>query len=89
MKNPAQEGRGRGRFPVNISTLERVGRVVFGVAAAVVAIVLLYANPLAWQAALEVLLILAGLDLIVTGATGYCPLYHKLGHVSPTARGLR
>lgn len=30
---------------------------------------------------LLVLLVLAGLDLVVTGAVGHCPLYAKLGHV--------
>ena len=30
---------------------------------------------------LEVLLAVAGLDLIVTGALGHCPLYQKLGYV--------
>ena len=30
---------------------------------------------------LELLLIAAGLDLLVTGAIGHCPLYQKLGHV--------
>jgi hypothetical protein len=29
-------------------------------------------------------LVLAGLDLVVTGALGHCPLYHKLGHMSPS-----
>jgi hypothetical protein len=35
---------------------------------------------------LEVLLVLAGADLIVTGALGHCPLYKKLGHVPPSLR---
>jgi hypothetical protein len=30
---------------------------------------------------LELLLVLAGLDLVVTGALGHCPLYARLGHV--------
>ncbi|MGW1845416.1 YgaP family membrane protein [Streptomyces sp. NPDC001966] len=30
---------------------------------------------------LELLLIVAGLDLLVTGALGHCPLYAKPGHV--------
>lgn len=28
---------------------------------------------------LEVALVLAGLDMIITGITGHCPLYQKLG----------
>lgn len=38
---------------------------------------------------LEVLLVLAGLDLVVTGALGHCPLYHKLGYVPPSLRSSR
>ena len=51
-----------------------------GAAAAIAGAVLLAstASPLALT--LEVLLIAAGLDLVVTGALGHCPLYAKLGH---------
>jgi hypothetical protein len=35
---------------------------------------------------LEVLLVVAGLDLMVTGALGHCPLYRKLGYVPPSLR---
>ena len=35
---------------------------------------------------LELLLIVAGLDLIVTGGTGHCPLYKKLGRL-PLRKG--
>jgi hypothetical protein len=35
---------------------------------------------------LEMLLVIAGLDLIVTGVTGHCPLYQRLGL---TPRALR
>lgn len=34
----------------------------------------------------ELLLIVAGLDLIVTGGTGHCPLYKKLGRL-PLRKG--
>jgi hypothetical protein len=30
---------------------------------------------------LELLLVAAGLDMLITGATGHCPLYQKLGHL--------
>ena len=33
---------------------------------------------------LELLLVVAGLDLLVTGALGHCPLYARLDHV-PTS----
>ena len=29
---------------------------------------------------LKVLLVLAGIDMLVTGAAGHCPLYQRLGH---------
>lgn len=71
---------------VNISPVERTGRVLVGLAAAVIAIVLLAAAGGALAVVLEVLLLLAGLDLLITGATGHCPLYAKLGHVPRNRR---
>ncbi|AWZ23006.1 YgaP-like transmembrane domain [Rhodococcus pyridinivorans] len=41
------------------------------------------------MAVLEVLLILAGLDLAVTGALGHCPLYAALGYQPKSLRGVR
>jgi hypothetical protein len=35
---------------------------------------------------LEIVLVLAGLDLVVTGALGHCPLYQKLGYVPQSLR---
>lgn len=35
---------------------------------------------------LEALLVLAGLDLVITGALGHCPLYRRLGYVPPSLR---
>lgn len=72
---------------VNISRTERIARVVVGLAGVVVAAVLLLdaASPVAIT--LEVLLALAGLDLIVTAATGHCPLYKRLGHIPASLRG--
>ena len=74
------------RPEVNISPSERVGRIVLGGAAAVAGVVLLGSAGGALLAVLEVLLILAGLDLVVTGALGHCPLYKKLGHVPRSLR---
>ncbi|MGW4079240.1 YgaP-like transmembrane domain [Streptomyces asiaticus] len=72
---------------VNISPAERAGRVLMGLAATIIAIVLLAtAAGGALAVVLEALLLLAGLDLLVTGATGHCPLYAKLGHVPRTRR---
>lgn len=71
---------------VNITPRERVGRILVGLAATVAGLVLLASATGAGVIALEVLLVLAGLDLAVTGALGHCPLYQRLGHVPPSLR---
>ncbi len=75
-----------GRWHVNITPAERVGRVLAGLTSLVAAIWLLSNSPSVGQAILEVLLGAAGLDLLITGATGYCPLYRRLGHVPKSLR---
>ena len=75
-----------GRFTVNITPAERAGRIILGLVGAVAGIVLLTGAPGALAAIFEVLLIAAGLDLVVTGAIGHCPLYQKLGHVPRSLR---
>lgn len=57
-----------------------------GPAAMVAGIVRLTSASASWVVLLEVLLVAAGLDLLVTGATGHCPLYQKLGHVPKSLR---
>jgi hypothetical protein len=74
------------RPEVNISTPERVGRMVIGGATAIAGAVLVGGAGSAFVAVLYVLLVLAGLDLVVTGAAGFCPLYKKLGHVPRSLR---
>ena len=74
------------RPPVNITPAERIGRILVGLVGVIGGLVLLGSAGGAVVAALEILLVLAGLDLIVTGALGHCPLYHKLGY---TPRSLR
>ena len=71
---------------VNITPAERLGRVFVGLVGLVGGLILLGSAGGAVVAVLEVLLVLAGLDLIVTGALGHCPLYHKLGYVPPSLR---
>lgn len=75
------------RWNVNITPAERTARIVLGLLGVVGGAILLVgaASPVA--AVLETLLILAGLDLVVTGATGHCPLYKKLGHVPASLKG--
>ena len=69
------------RWKVNITPAERVGRILVGLIGAVGGILLLAGSPTVLTATLEVLLVLAGVDLMVTGATGHCPLYQKLGYL--------
>lgn len=74
------------RPPVNLTRAERVARIVVGLAAIAVSAVLLAATSGALATALELLLLAAGLDLVVTGLLGHCPLYRRLGHVPRALR---
>ena len=78
---------GKWRRPsVNITPVERIGRIVIGISAVAVGAVLLLTAASALAVVLEVLLIAAGFDLLVTGALGHCPLYAKLGHGAKSLR---
>ena len=74
------------RPSVNITPVERAGRIVVGAAAAIVGVVLLLTAGSVLAVALEVLLVAAGLDLLITGALGHCPLYQRLGYVPAALR---
>ena len=74
------------RPEINITPSERAGRILIGGAGAIVGLVLLAAASGALAIVLSALLVLAGIDLVVTGALGHCPLYHKLGHMPPSLR---
>lgn len=74
------------RRTTNISTPERVARVGFGGLAAVLGVVIIAGGPSAWALIAALLLVAAGLDFVVTGATGHCPLYAWLGHVPRSLR---
>jgi len=74
---------------VNISTIERVGRVLVGLAGVAGGVLLLVSPGSVLAVVLAVLLVLAGLDLVVTGATGHCPLYQKFGHTPRSLRSIR
>ncbi len=74
------------RPKVNLTPQERLLRVLLGAFGAGVGAVLLTSAVGALAVVLEVLLVAAGADLVVTGALGHCPLYAKLGHV-PRALG--
>lgn len=74
------------RPEVNITAPERIGRIVVGLSGVVGGVLLLAAAGGALAVALVVLLIAAGLDLVVTGALGHCPLYQKLGYTPASLR---
>ena len=74
------------RPSINITPPERLGRIFIGLVGVIGGLILLASAGGTAVAVLEVLLILAGLDLIVTGALGHCPLYHKLGYMPPSLR---
>ena len=74
------------RPEVNIIPLERAGRIALGGAAAIAGLVLRSSGGSWLAVVLEALLVLAGLDLVVTGALRHCPLYHKLGHMPRSLR---
>jgi hypothetical protein len=69
------------RPEINITPQERLGRVALGGAGVLIGLILLVQAATALAVLLELLLVLAGLDLLVTGALGFCPVYKKLGHV--------
>lgn len=79
-------GPARRRLSVNITPAERIGRCLVGLAASVAAVVLLTSAGSVVAVTLELLLLGSGLDLLITGALGHCPLYQKLGFVPATLR---
>ena len=74
---------------INITPAERLGRIVLGLAAIIAGIVLLAGAGSVLAVVLEVLLVVAGLDLAVTGALGHCPLYARLGYRPRSLRSPR
>lgn len=74
------------RPSINITPIERAGRMLMGALAVIGGAVLLASAGGTLAASLEVLLVVAGLDLLITGALGHCPLYRKLGYVPSSLR---
>lgn len=74
------------RPTINISPLERLGRLFVGAVGIMGGVILLAAGAGPVVTVLEVLLVLAGLDLIITGASGHCPLYARLHRTSTVSR---
>ena len=63
----------------NIATWERVLRVLLGAGLVVGGVVWFGATDALAYRAFAIVGVVLGLDFIVTGAIGFCPLYHKLG----------
>lgn len=72
---------------VNITPTERAARVIVGLVGAVGGAFLVGSAGSTLAVILELLLVVAGLDLVVTGTTGHCPLYKKLGYVPASLKG--
>ena len=74
--------------PGSLGPVERVVRVIGGGLLALVGLSLwLSSSGLAMWAWIG--LALLGLDLVVTGALGHCPLYRRLGYVPRSLRTTR
>lgn len=74
------------RPSININPAERLARLLVGAAIVIGALFLVQPGGMA-IVVLQALLVLAGLDLIVTGGLGHCPLYWRLGYVPPSMKG--
>jgi len=74
---------------VNISPVERAGRIVIGVAAAIVGTALLVGASSVLAIVLEAALIVLALDVVSTGITGHCSLYQRLGRAPRPPRSIR
>ena len=81
--NPRSGWRG---MSINITPAERIARIGMGGAGVIAGAVLLASAATALAVVFEVPLVVAGLDLVVTGALGHCPLYARLGHVPKSLR---
>jgi Na+-transporting NADH:ubiquinone oxidoreductase subunit NqrB len=68
-----------GPMKKNIATWERVARVLLGMALVVVGVVTFGASVAFAYRAFAIAGVVLGLDFMVTGAIGFCPLYYKLG----------
>lgn len=74
------------RPTVNITPLERTARVIVGSVGLGFAAALLVSQHSTIALVLTLILMLAALDLLVTGAVGHCPLYRWLGDVPRSLR---
>ena len=78
--------RPRASSRTNITLIERAGRVAIGILAGAFGVAGLASASSVLAIILYLLLVVAGIDLMITGATGHCPLYKKLGYMSRSLR---
>lgn len=71
----------------NVSSIERLARVVGGgVLAGFGLAFLMRGGGTPWVRAVDVTMVALGIDFLITGATGRCPLYRWLGWSSVRPR---
>lgn len=74
----------------NVGTIERSIRIVGGGLAAIIGLFILLPSPVsAVSGGIGVVLVLLGIDFVITGLTGYCPLYHRLGWSTASSQDSR
>ena len=78
-----------GRWRTNITPVERAGRIAIGIVAGAFGVIGLLGAGSVLAFVLYLLLAAAGIDLLVTGATGRCPLYQKLGYTPRSLQSAR
>ena len=81
--------RGFRGLSINLTRAERLGRVFVGVAGAAAGAVLLASATSALGAVLSVLLTASGIDLVITGVLGHCPLYSRIHNVPASLRSAK
>ena len=66
---------------LNITAKERIARIAIGVLLITAALLLISGGLGMATGVAAILLVGAGLDLVITGVRGYCPLYARLGYI--------
>lgn len=71
---------------VNLSATQRVGRILLGLTAVAAGFMLISSAGSAAAVVFESLLATIGVDLVVTGSIGHCPLYAEIQHTRAIRR---
>lgn len=67
---------------VNLTSTERIARIILGMGLIAFVAITFGATEVFAYRAFCVAFALVGVDMLVTGAIGFCPLYYKLGRRS-------